>query len=93
MVLALAALKRQDVGPVGNGGQGVDRLFAPFRDRALVAKADAQSEQFAGIRRGCAALRKALVQNAFIAGETIAVVLQSRHQVVAQRFDVDAVRV
>jgi hypothetical protein len=36
-------------------------------------------------------LGEALVQNALVAGETIAVVLLSRHQVVARRVDVDAV--
>ena len=64
---------------------GIERLFAPLRHGTLMTKADAKREQLADIRRRSGAVREALVENAFVAGEPVAVVFQPRHQVGAQR--------
>src|SRR6266545_4632338 len=94
-IFALAVFEGHDVGPLRaagrQGGQRLDRLFAPLRHGALVGEADAKSEQLADIGRRRDALGETFVEQALVAGETVAVMFQPRHQVGAQRFDVDAV--
>src|SRR5438876_8770499 len=92
VVFALSVLERLDVAAVGNGRQAIQCLFAPLRHNALMTKAYVKCEQLAGICGRCGAVREALFEDALIAGETVAVVLQSRHKVGAQRFNIDAVK-
>src|SRR5436853_1837760 len=92
LVFALAVLERLDVGPGGNGRQAIQCLFAPLRHNALMTKADVKREQLAGICGCCGAIREALFEDALIAAETVAVVLESSHKVGAQRFNIDAVK-
>src|SRR2546421_3075172 len=94
VVVALALFDGHDVRArhaSREGRQRLDRLFAPFRHGALVGEADAKAEQLADIGRRRRAIRESLIEEALVAGETVAVMFQSRHQVGAQRLDVDAV--
>src|SRR5712672_1366966 len=73
VVFAAAILEQQDTCRPGDSGQCLDGLLAPFRHHAFVTKADSQAEQLAGIGdRGGRAVGEQLVENALIAGETVA---------------------
>src|SRR5689334_2956594 len=71
--------------------QRVDRFLAPLRHHALVTQPELKAEQLADVGRRRLSFGKALVQQPFEALVTVAVVLEPRHQVGAEGFDVDAV--
>src|SRR5882757_3180580 len=82
---APAAVDRRDARAIGTGRQGIERLFAPLCRGTLISKSHAKQEQLAGICRRCGILMEALFQNAFVAGETVAVIFQPCHEIDAQR--------
>jgi hypothetical protein len=56
-----------------------------------MANAQAKSKQFAHVSRRSGVLREAFAEKALVAGTSIAVMFQPRHQARAQGVDVDAV--
>src|SRR5256885_349444 len=73
------------------GRKHIKRLFAPLHHDALVTDSQAKRQQLAGIRPRCGSVREAFAEDAFVARAAVAVVLQPRHQVGAQRLNVDTV--
>src|SRR6185437_9265432 len=68
-----------------------DGLFAPLRDHLLVLQPDTKPEQLAHVGRRSGSIRKSLLENALIALIAVAVIFLPRHQVGAQRLDIDGI--
>src|SRR5436190_20807948 len=82
VVFAPVVFEQQERGGLRDGGEGLDRLFAPFRDGLFVAQPDAQAEQPAGIGDGGGfAVGEQLVQDALVAGVAVAMVRSEERRV------------